>query len=114
MPELPEVEICRRNLARWAAGRRLDAVEIADPGAIRGGWSTRPSEALAGGAARIEALAGGVAAEPTRHGKRIGWAFGDRGMLIHLGMTGAWTRSEEAPKFARLGLRFGDECRPGP
>lgn len=108
MPELPEVEICRRNLARWARGKTLTAVDVRDPGAIRGDWSTRPSHALEGGPAAIEALVGGVADEPIRHGKRLGWAFGSQGLLIHLGMSGAWGQGEPE-KYGRLGLQFGDD-----
>lgn len=35
----------------------------------------------------------------------MGWSFGTRGLLIHLGMTGAWGLGEE-PRFGRLGMRF--------
>ena len=31
MPELPEVEVAARNVRRWTAGRRLQAVELLDP-----------------------------------------------------------------------------------
>jgi formamidopyrimidine-DNA glycosylase len=35
MPELPEVEVVRRGLARWVRGRRIDAVDVLDPRSIR-------------------------------------------------------------------------------
>ncbi len=35
MPELPEVEVVRRGLARWAAGRTITAVEVLDPRSVR-------------------------------------------------------------------------------
>ncbi|NJC22569.1 formamidopyrimidine-DNA glycosylase [Arthrobacter pigmenti] len=35
MPELPEVEVVRRGLARWVRGRTIEAVEILDPRSIR-------------------------------------------------------------------------------
>ncbi|HEY8294896.1 MAG TPA: DNA-formamidopyrimidine glycosylase family protein, partial [Micrococcaceae bacterium] len=35
MPELPEVEVVRRGLARWVRGRRITAVEVADQRSIR-------------------------------------------------------------------------------
>ncbi|MDQ6752114.1 MAG: bifunctional DNA-formamidopyrimidine glycosylase/DNA-(apurinic or apyrimidinic site) lyase [Actinomycetota bacterium] len=35
MPELPEVEVVRRGLARWAAGRSITAVEVLDPRSVR-------------------------------------------------------------------------------
>lgn len=35
MPELPEVEVVRRGLARWVRGRTIEAVEVLDPRSIR-------------------------------------------------------------------------------
>lgn len=35
MPELPEVEVVRRGLARWVRGRTITAVEVRDPRSIR-------------------------------------------------------------------------------
>ena len=35
MPELPEVEVVRRGLERWVAGRTVAAVEVAHPRAVR-------------------------------------------------------------------------------
>lgn len=35
MPELPEVEVVRRGLGRWAAGRTITAVEVLDPRSVR-------------------------------------------------------------------------------
>jgi formamidopyrimidine-DNA glycosylase len=35
VPELPEVETVRRGLERWVAGRRIDAVEVMHPRAVR-------------------------------------------------------------------------------
>lgn len=35
MPELPEVEVVRRGLARWIAGRTVTAVSVPDPRSIR-------------------------------------------------------------------------------
>ncbi|WP_026555267.1 bifunctional DNA-formamidopyrimidine glycosylase/DNA-(apurinic or apyrimidinic site) lyase [Arthrobacter sp. 35W] len=35
MPELPEVEVVRRGLARWVAGRTIDGVDVVDPRSIR-------------------------------------------------------------------------------
>lgn len=35
MPELPEVEVVRRGLARWVSGRRIEAVDVLDPRSIR-------------------------------------------------------------------------------
>lgn len=96
MPELPEVEFCRRTLARWGAGRRLVAVDVLDPRCIRASTSARPSAGLVDGAARLAAFVGRTAEEPVRHGKRLLWAFGDAALLLHLGMTGKWTRRDVA------------------
>ncbi|MFK0005885.1 bifunctional DNA-formamidopyrimidine glycosylase/DNA-(apurinic or apyrimidinic site) lyase [Paenarthrobacter sp. NPDC090520] len=35
MPELPEVEVVRRGLARWVRGRRITGVDVIDPRSIR-------------------------------------------------------------------------------
>ena len=35
MPELPEVEVVRRGLARWLRGRTITAVDVLDPRSIR-------------------------------------------------------------------------------
>jgi formamidopyrimidine-DNA glycosylase len=35
MPELPEVEVVRRGLARWVRGRTITGVEVLDPRSIR-------------------------------------------------------------------------------
>ncbi|MCZ2403472.1 bifunctional DNA-formamidopyrimidine glycosylase/DNA-(apurinic or apyrimidinic site) lyase [Paenarthrobacter sp. Z7-10] len=35
MPELPEVEVVRRGLARWVSGRTITGVQVLDPRSIR-------------------------------------------------------------------------------
>ncbi|MEG9248574.1 bifunctional DNA-formamidopyrimidine glycosylase/DNA-(apurinic or apyrimidinic site) lyase [Arthrobacter sp. Soc17.1.1.1] len=35
MPELPEVEVVRRGLARWVTGRTIEDVEVVDPRSLR-------------------------------------------------------------------------------
>ena len=35
MPELPEVEVVRRGLERWVAGRTVAEVEVRHPRAVR-------------------------------------------------------------------------------
>ncbi len=109
MPELPEVEIARRALHRWATGRRIVAVRADDPAAIRTRLSTKPSDALPGGPeALARALVGRIAEAPLRVGKRLGWAFAasDTALLLHLGMSGKWVRrrGDDAPRHGRLGL----------
>ncbi|HEY2320702.1 MAG TPA: bifunctional DNA-formamidopyrimidine glycosylase/DNA-(apurinic or apyrimidinic site) lyase [Solirubrobacteraceae bacterium] len=80
MPELPEVETIRRQLAPHLEGRRLQEVEILDPR-----W-TRP-EPL--GLVR-EGLRGRVVEEVGRAGKYLVWrCSGERYLIMHLRMTGA-------------------------
>ena len=105
MPELPEVEICRRNLWRWTRGTILNEVQVLDPGAIRPRFSTRPSHAMEDGETALQRLVGHRVIEPERHGKRLGWAFGTHAVGIHLGMTGVF-KPGDPPRFARVGFRF--------
>jgi formamidopyrimidine-DNA glycosylase len=80
MPELPEVETIRRQLAPHLEGRTIVRAEILD---VR--W-TRPEPPAA-----VEAqLRGTVVLRVGRSGKYLVWSLsGDRYLLIHLRMTGA-------------------------
>ncbi len=86
MPELPEVEVVRRGLERWAAGRTVAAVEALHPRAIR----RHP-----GGAGDFSArLAGRTLGVAQRRGKYL-WVpldpdleSGDEALVGHLGMSG--------------------------
>jgi formamidopyrimidine-DNA glycosylase len=105
MPELPEVEVVRRGLARHVVGRTVDAVEVRHPRAIR-------RHAL-GSADFVAALAGARFETANRRGKylwlplvtvagtagdTVAGAAGDtvgntadntsRALLAHLGMSG--------------------------
>src|SRR5438445_574370 len=80
MPELPEVETIRRQLAPHLEGRTIVAAEILDPR-----W-TRPDPP----APVQDALRGAVVERLERAGKYMIWVLsGDRHLLIHLRMTGA-------------------------
>lgn len=35
MPELPEVEVVRRGISRWATGRTVESVTVHDPRSLR-------------------------------------------------------------------------------
>jgi formamidopyrimidine-DNA glycosylase len=84
MPELPEVEIARRNLASWFHGRRVVKAEADDTRVFRGAKRAKFSE-LTG---RVEAV--------ERRGKYLLLTFeGGRGLLAHLGMTGKFVRRPE-------------------
>ena len=107
MPELPEVEIARRNLARWSGDRRVTAVRIEDPAAVRERLTSRPVPHPSPGILR--AIRGAVPDEPVRHGKRMGWRLGEVALLVHLGMSGKWVRrGEEVPRFGRVALGLDD------
>ncbi len=99
--------MCRRFLAQWGAGKRIEDVIADDDSAIRTHLSTKPSDAVPGGLNKLQdALVGQVAGEPIRLGKRLGWPIGTHGLMLHLGMTGRWRTATQAPRWGRLGLHF--------
>jgi formamidopyrimidine-DNA glycosylase len=79
MPELPEVETIRRQLAPAIEGRRLDRIEILDPR-----WSDpAPPEAIA------QAVEGRRIERLDRRGKWLIWELADEiHLVMHLRMTG--------------------------
>jgi formamidopyrimidine-DNA glycosylase len=81
MPELPEVEVVRRGLARWVAGRRVADVEVLHPRPVR--------RHLAGPLDLAGRLRGAVVTDVARRGKYL-WAEldTDEALLAHLGMSG--------------------------
>ena len=81
MPELPEVETVRRGLDRWVVGRRIKAVHVHHPRAIR--------RHLPGSADFAAALTGRRVVAAMRRGKYL-WLPLDSGdaLLAHLGMSG--------------------------
>jgi formamidopyrimidine-DNA glycosylase len=80
MPELPEVETIRRQLAPCVEGRILEHVKILDPRWTRPDSPVRVERELRG--ARVERL--------ERSGKYLVWRLSeDRHLLMHLRMTGA-------------------------
>lgn len=101
MPELPEVEIARRNLVHWLDGRRVVRAEADDTRVFRG--ARREDFALLKG--RLLSL--------ERRGKYLLFTFeGGRGLLGHLGMTGRFVRRPEGAPVpysrARFHLDSGD------
>jgi formamidopyrimidine-DNA glycosylase len=86
MPELPEVEVVRRGLARWVAGRTVSAVEVAHPRAVR--------RHAGGGSDFADRLRGRTLTGASRRGKYL-WlplagpgGIPDEAVLAHLGMSG--------------------------
>jgi formamidopyrimidine-DNA glycosylase len=80
VPELPDVEGYRR-VARKAAGRRVERVELLDRTLLRGG--------------RAAAVEGERFGDPRRHGKWLIMPAGAAEVLMHFGMTG---RLDWAPR----------------
>ncbi|MER8187454.1 bifunctional DNA-formamidopyrimidine glycosylase/DNA-(apurinic or apyrimidinic site) lyase [Kitasatospora sp. NPDC094015] len=107
MPELPEVEVVRRGLARWAAGRTVAEVEVLHPRSVR----RQP-----GGAAEFAArLTGSTLGEAQRRGKYLWVPLGDhQSMIGHLGMSGQLlVQDPDVPDetHLRVRLRFTDRGR---
>ena len=99
MPELPEVETIRRQLAPLVEGRTLEQIEILDPR-----WS-RPLAP-----AELEGLLRGRRIERLgRRGKYLLWSFsGDVHLAQHLRMTGAvLCEPEPEPAHVRVRMSLG-------
>ncbi|MCP3782662.1 bifunctional DNA-formamidopyrimidine glycosylase/DNA-(apurinic or apyrimidinic site) lyase [Micromonospora sp. A3M-1-15] len=81
MPELPEVETVRQGLAQWVVGRRISAVEVRHPRAVR---RHEP-----GGEHFADVLTGRTITDVRRRGKYL-WLPLDSGdaLIGHLGMSG--------------------------
>jgi formamidopyrimidine-DNA glycosylase len=85
MPELPEVEIARRNLLRWFDGRCVVRAEADLQARTFRGADPRTFEQIRG---RLE--------DASRRGKYLLLTFErGRGVLAHLGMTGKFVRRPE-------------------
>ncbi|MFG2980959.1 bifunctional DNA-formamidopyrimidine glycosylase/DNA-(apurinic or apyrimidinic site) lyase [Streptomyces sp. NPDC048258] len=105
MPELPEVEVVRRGLERWVAGRTVEAVEVLHPRAVR----RHPG----GGADFAARLTGQTIGVPQRRGKYLWLPLPERDLSVlgHLGMSGQLlVQPEDAPdeKHLRIRVRFDD------
>jgi formamidopyrimidine-DNA glycosylase len=80
MPELPEVEITRRNIERWLAGRRVVSADAERTRTFRGASRTA-----------FRSLRGRLV-DASRKGKYLLLSFENEGLLAHLGMTGKFVR----------------------
>ncbi|GAA3133721.1 formamidopyrimidine-DNA glycosylase [Kribbella aluminosa] len=100
MPELPEVEVVRRGLVEFLAGRTVESVEVLHPRPVR--------RHAAGPEDFVSRLKGQVFAEPARRGKYL-WlplTSGDA-VLTHLGMSGQFrVQPVGAPDEPHLRVRF--------
>jgi formamidopyrimidine-DNA glycosylase len=90
MPELPEVEVTARALARRFEGRRIDAVRVHDS---RLRWKVPRDLGAALAGQRIERIA--------RRGKYLLWYLPGGVLICHLGMSGSWRVYEAAAAPAR-------------
>ena len=106
MPELPEVEVVRRGLADWVAGRTVASVDVAHPRAVR--------RHTGGGTDFAGRLAGRTLTGASRRGKYL-WLPLDGhedAVLAHLGMSGQLlVRQPGTPDETHLRVRiaFADD-----
>ena len=99
MPELPEVETIRRNLAPHVEGRTLQRLEILDPR-----WSRplAPRELA-------DAVEGRGVERLGRRGKYLIWELEDEAyLLVHLRMTGNLLIDPAEPAHNRVWFELGD------
>jgi formamidopyrimidine-DNA glycosylase len=93
MPELPEVEICMRELSRRLRGKTIQAIEVRDD-------KIKLSQSLVG--QKILKI--------SRRGKLIIFRLADdRRILVHLGMTG-WFEFAAPPEFRMAIITEGDSA----
>jgi len=98
MPELPEVETIRRQLAPALEGRRLAEVKVLDPRWCEPAPPWEVADAVRG--RRVERL--------DRRGKYLAWELsGDVHLVMHLRMTGNLLYTDDA-RFARVRLGLDD------
>ena len=103
MPELPEVEVIRRGLAKFAIGRRIETVEVRHPRAVR--------RHEAGPADFALRLTGRTFDAARRRGKYLWLPVGQDAMLAHLGMSGqllVGPRDEPLSPHVRVRFSFAD------
>ncbi len=99
MPELPEVEVTRRGIARQLAGRRISAIEVREP---RLRWPVPTA---------VRGLAGRTVRAVARRAKYLLLDCGDGHLILHLGMSGSLRvlPAGSAPgKHDHFDLVFGD------
>jgi formamidopyrimidine-DNA glycosylase len=100
VPELPEVEVVRRGLERWVAGRTCARVQVLHPRAVR--------RHVAGSEDFAQRLVGRRVLGASRRGKYL-WLPLDSGeaLLGHLGMSGQLLiQPADAPDETHLRVRF--------
>ncbi|MGW3042300.1 bifunctional DNA-formamidopyrimidine glycosylase/DNA-(apurinic or apyrimidinic site) lyase [Kitasatospora sp. NPDC001159] len=110
MPELPEVEVVRRGLANWVAGRTVADVQVLHPRAVR--------RQLAGAADFTARLTGTTLGTAQRRGKYLWLPLTGTGagfsLIGHLGMSGQLLVQDPSTPdetHLRVRLRFTDGGR---
>jgi formamidopyrimidine-DNA glycosylase len=106
MPELPEVEVVRRGLAQWVAGRTVATVEVHHPRAVR--------RHLEGADHFAQVLTGRTFTAAYRRGKYLWLPLTEpdgtpsgRALVGHLGMSGQLlVEKRSAPDETHLRARF--------
>jgi formamidopyrimidine-DNA glycosylase len=101
VPELPEVEVVRRGLARWLTGARITDVDVRHPRPVR-----RHDAGAEDFAARLIDV---TVLDAVRRGKFL-WLTLDSGeaLLAHLGMSGQLVlEPPDAPAEPHLRVRLG-------
>ncbi len=108
MPELPEVEVVRRGLARWVVGERIASVAVLHPRPVR--------KHVAGPDDFAARLRGRSITDVARRGKYL-WCEldDDHALLAHLGMSGQMLlEPPDAEDEKHLRARFSFEAdEPG-
>ena len=106
MPELPEVEVVRRGLERWVAGRTVATVEVRHPRAVR--------RHLEGAEHFVHAVTGRTFLDAHRRGKYLWLPLAEadgtstgQALVAHLGMSGQLlVEKRSQPDETHLRARF--------
>jgi formamidopyrimidine-DNA glycosylase len=102
MPELPEVEVMRRDLEREVVGKKIKAVEVTGTRSVRRHKNRKEF---------ITILTGRKITAVQRRGKYLIVKLdGNDALIVHLGMSGqllrAKTAREKAPKHTHVAITF--------
>jgi formamidopyrimidine-DNA glycosylase len=102
MPELPEVEVMRRDLEREVVGKKIKAVEVSGTRSVRRHKNRKEF---------ITVLTGRKITGVQRRGKYLVMKLdGNDALVVHLGMSGqllrAKTAREKAPKHTHVAITF--------
>jgi len=102
MPELPEVEVMRRDLEREVVGKKIKAVEVTGTRSVRRHRNRKEF---------ITVLTGRKITAVQRRGKYLVMKLdGADALIVHLGMSGqllrAKTAREKAPKHTHVAITF--------